>query len=468
MTKRAIRLISGKAHAVVPHDWESERAVLGGILLTPQLYQDVQSEAGMTRDDLHNPIHQALWDLLARLPTPDLLSAMSAATQAPDLAERIGGLAYLMALPAACPATQGVVARARALRAITVRRALLTASDRLRELSSDVVAAPDELLAESKAAVDSVSRYQSSRTWSDGTKAAGAALDAVVARMRGDDSGIVFMWPTLTEKLGKLRPEKLWILGGRPAMGKSSLASQMALMAAQQGIGAGVLSLEMGVPECAERALCQLSAVRAHRVRDGQLTPEEWGELNDAAERLKHLPLWFEYVPGLTLQRLRGLAFQLRQEAQKAGVPLGLIVVDYLQLMGGMADGQSKNDFYGDVTRAIKQLAGELQCSFLVLSQLNRNLESRSDKAPQMGDFRDSGAIEADADVILYVYRPEVYDENERPGEVDIGILKGRSGQIGTVPCEWQGAHYRFGKEKAPVQRPATQRRSHESRKYRE
>jgi replicative DNA helicase len=462
VTKRAIKLISGKASAVVPHDWESERVVLGGILSDPTLYRDLQSDVGLSRDDLHHPAHQALWDLMARLPTPDLLSAMSAAMQSEELAGHIGGVGYVAALPSACPSVAGVMARARALRAITVRRALLLAADQIRELAADVVAPPDELLSAAKGAVEGASQLQTARTWTDGGKAAGRALDALVARMRGEGGGIVFMWPKLTEKLGKMRPKKLWILGGRPAMGKSSLASQMALMAAQQGIGAGIISLEMDVSECAERALCQIAGVNAGAVRDGEITPDQWRELQRGQEILDGLPIWFEYVPGLTLSRLRGLAYQLRLESQRRGHPFGLLVVDYLQLMGGMPVGMSKNDFYGEITRSVKQLAGELECSILLLSQLNRNLESRTEKAPQMGDFRDSGAIEADADVILYVYRPEVYDENHRVGEVDIGILKGRSGQIGVVACAWEGRHYRFGGEVAPrmeEERPKTIRR---------
>ena len=465
MSKRPIKLISGKATAVVPHDWESERVVLGGILSDPTLYRDLQSDVGTTREDFHHPAHQAAWDLMARLPTPDFLSAMSAAMQSEELAGQLGGVSYIAALPSACPSVVGVAARARALRAITVRRALLVAAQRIQELSTDVVAPPDELLSAAKGAVEGATQLQSARTWTDGGKAAGSALDALVGRMRGEGGGIVFRWPKLTEKLGKMRPKKLWILGGRPAMGKSSLASQMVLMAAQQGIGAGIISLEMDVSECAERALCQIAGVNAGAVRDGEVNQEQWRALQDGQEVLDALPIWFEYVPGLTLSRLRGLAYQLRLESERKGFPFGLLVVDYLQLMGGMPVGMSKNDFYGEITRAAKQLAGELCCSILMLSQLNRNLESRTEKAPQMGDFRDSGAIEADADVILYVYRPEVYDENMRPGEVDIGILKGRSGQIGVVPCLWEGAHYRFGEqvaERVKDERPKTIRRVRE------
>jgi replicative DNA helicase len=323
-------------------------------------------------------------------------------------------------------------------------------SEEIQELSTDVIASADELITKAKETVDTTSGLVSTRTWVPAPEASTRTLNAIQDRlMKTGQQGIDFGWPTITKHLGFLRPTKLWVICARPAMGKSTLANQLAYIAAKQGVGTGFIGLEMDVEEHTERTLVQLSGVNAMDVRDGRLTKHQQMELGRFADYYDTLPMWVEYAPGLTMNRLRGMAYQLRAEAAAKGFPLGLLIVDYLQLMGGMANGQSKNDFYGDITRACKQLAGELKISIVMLSQLNRNLESRTDKRPMMSDLRESGAIEQDADVIIGIDRPEVWAANDRPGEADIVIMKARGGMTGVIAVQFHGATLTFGDEVA-------------------
>jgi len=445
----SLRLIKGRSKSYIPHDWESERAVLGGIMMDATLYKDLQSQCGLSRDDFHKPAHQELWDLMATMETPDLLSVISIATQMDmNSVERIGGMGYLAAMPNACPSVYGIIPRARALRTITVRRRLHLVGAEMMELSTDVIASADELITKAKEMVDTTSGLMSTRTWVPSPEASMRTLNAIQDRLtKTGQQGIDFGWPTITKHLGFLRPTKLWVICARPAMGKSTLANQLAYIAAKQGVGTGFIGLEMDVEEHTERTLVQLSGVNAMDVRDGNLTKHQQMELGRFADYYDTLPMWVEYAPGLTMNRLRGMAYQLRAEAAAKGFPLGLLIVDYLQLMGGMSNGQSKNDFYGDITRACKQLAGELKISIIMLSQLNRNLESRTDKRPMMSDLRESGAIEQDADVIIGIDRPEVWAQNDRPGEADIVIMKARGGMTGVIAVKFHGATLTFGDE---------------------
>lgn len=442
-----LRLVKAASKHVVPHDWEQERALIGGILMAPSWFKDVKSQIGITREDFHRPSHQNIWELMETLESPGFETVFSALTQMKD-PELYGGIAYVAAMPNACPAVDTIPFRAKSIRTITVRRKLWEVSEQIREISSDVVATSDEMLAKAKTVLESTAGLTSSRAWLTIGDATVKALQAIeLRRTQPDNHGIDFGWPTLTKMLGKLRSGKLWIIAARPSMGKTTLLDMCALRSASQGCGTGVISLEMDVEECTERSLVKLSGVSASKVRDGLLSYDEMLHMSSFQPYMDSLPLWIEFAPSVTLARIRGLVYQLRSDAEQKGTPLRVVFLDYLQIMGGKPSSQSENDFITEITKGLKQLAGETDISIIVLSQLNRKTEDRTDKCPTLGDLRGSGSIEQDADVVIAIDRPSQRDPNDRPGEADFAVLKARGGSVGRITVQWFDDTAMFGGE---------------------
>lgn len=441
-----LRLIKGKSH-ILPHSWESERSILGGVLMCPSLFKDLQSQCGLSSEDFHKPAHQKLWELMQSIETPDLTSVICVVSQASD-PEVFGGIAYTAALPNACPSVDMVVSVARMVKTISIRRKLKLIAMEISEIADDAISNSDEMIAKAKITLESVAGFTSSRAWLTIGDATAKALQAIeLRRTQPDSHGIDFGWPTLTKMLGKLRSGKLWIIAARPSMGKTTLLDMCALRSASQGCGTGVISLEMDVEECTERSLVKLSGVSASKVRDGLLSYDEMLHMSSFQPYMDSLPLWIEFAPSVTLARIRGLVYQLRSDAEQKGTPLRVVFLDYLQIMGGKPSSQSENDFITEITKGLKQLAGETEISIIVLSQLNRKTEDRTDKCPTLGDLRGSGSIEQDADVVIAIDRPSQRDPNDRPGEADFAVLKARGGSVGRITVQWFDDTAMFGGE---------------------
>ena len=225
----------------------------------------------------------------------------------------------------------------------------------------------------------------------------------------------------------------LIVLAARPSMGKTALAINIAEhVALKEDLPVAVFSMEMGASQLAIRIVGSIGRIDQGRLRTGKLIDDEWPRLSDAIERLKTVSLSIDETPGLTTSELRASARRLARSCGK----LGLVVVDYLQLMSGSGggDGENRATELGEISRGLKMLAKELQCPVIALSQLNRGVEQRTDKRPMMSDLRESGAIEQDADVIMFIYRDDYYNkESKEPGVAEIIIAKQRNGPTGTV-----------------------------------
>ncbi len=225
----------------------------------------------------------------------------------------------------------------------------------------------------------------------------------------------------------------LLVLAARPSMGKTALAINIAEnVAIHEGLPVAVFSMEMGASQLAVRIVGSMGRIDQSRLRTGKLSDEEWPRLSDAVEQLRTVSLFIDETPGLTVSELRASARRLARRCGK----LGLIVVDYLQLMSGSSggDGDNRATELGEISRGLKMLAKELQCPLNALSQLNRSVEQRTDKRPMMSDLRESGAIEQDADVIMFIYRDDYYNKDSKePGVAEVIIAKQRNGPTGTV-----------------------------------
>jgi replicative DNA helicase len=235
----------------------------------------------------------------------------------------------------------------------------------------------------------------------------------------------------------------LIVLAARPSMGKTAFAINIAEhVALNEGLPVAVFSMEMGAAQLAVRIVGSIGRINQGHLRTGKLTDDEWPRLTESIERLRHISLHIDETPGLTPSELRANARRLARQCGK----LGLIVVDYLQLMSGSkSDGENRATELGEISRGLKMLAKELQCPVIALSQLNRSVEQRTDKRPMMSDLRESGAIEQDADIIMFIYRDEYYNKDSKePGVAEIIIGKQRNGPTGTVKLAFLNQLTRF------------------------
>ena len=254
-----------------------------------------------------------------------------------------------------------------------------------------------------------------------------------MAKNPNDITGVPTGFYDFDRMTSGLQPGDLIVLAARPSMGKTALAINIAEhVALQEGLPVAVFSMEMGASQLAIRMVGSIGRIDQSRLRTGKLNEDEWPRLSEAIEKLRSVSLFIDETAGLTTSELRANARRLSRRCGK----LGLIVVDYLQLMTGSSgsDGENRATELGEISRGLKMLAKELQCPVIALSQLNRGVEQRTDKRPMMSDLRESGAIEQDADVIMFIYRDDYYNKDSKePGVAEVIIGKQRNGPTGTV-----------------------------------
>ena len=257
-----------------------------------------------------------------------------------------------------------------------------------------------------------------------------------------DVTGVPTGFTDLDRMTSGMHGGDLVIVAGRPSMGKTSLAMNIAEhVAIEQGLPVAVFSMEMGAVQLAMRMLGSVGMLDQHRMRTGKLLADDWPRVTHAVQRMQDAQLYIDETPALSSVDLRARARRLARQCGK----LGLIVIDYLQLMGASSAGENRATEISEISRSLKALAKELECPVIALSQLNRSLEQRPNKRPVMSDLRESGAIEQDADLILFIYRDEVYNpDSPDKGTAEIIIGKQRNGPIGTVRLTFQGSSTRF------------------------
>jgi len=415
------------------------------MLLDSRQIPDLLERVGA--EDFSRPDHVALFQLLVDLQASqgavDIVSLLDEVEKRQD-GERYGGPAYLAGLPGACPSVDNLHVYGQRVREHAVRRRLLKA---VQDIAEEVKAGEADLpalLDSAEKRVFDVAQLSGSRDWHPLSILVDEAMSAAETRAGnpGDVSGTPTGFIDLDRMLSGLHASDLLILAARPAMGKTAFALNIALHAADR-VGVGVFSLEMSRQQLTSRLLCAEARVDATRMRTGQLDANsDWVRLSSAAERLHRLPLFIDDSPGLTIAQLRSKARRLKTECPE----LGLIVVDYLQLMQGSGGAkESRENAISTISRGLKILAKDLHLPVIALSQLNRSLESRTDKRPMPSDLRESGAIEQDADVILFIYRDEVYNpDSPDKGLAEIIIAKQRAGPIGKVKLVFQGEYTLF------------------------
>ncbi|WP_200384048.1 replicative DNA helicase [Rhodocyclus tenuis] len=435
---------------VPPHSLEAEQSVLGGLLLDNSAWDriaDLLSEGDFYRDE-----HRRIWRQISKLferGKPVDAVTVAEALETAGQGEQTGGLAYLGELAANTPSASNIRRYAEIVRERAILRQLVSAGDEiagsaLNPLGRDPKTLLDEAEAKVFAIAESGFRHQS------GFQHINPLLTQVVERIQelhdrdnaSDITGVPTGYHDLDGKTSGLQPGDLLIVAGRPSMGKTSLALNMAEhVAIEVGLPVAVFSMEMGGAQLAMRMLASVGRLDSHRVRTGRLNDDEWSRLSLAIGKMHEAPLYIDETPALNPIDLRARARRLHRQCGS----LGLIVIDYLQLMSSTSAGENRATEISEISRSLKGLAKELSVPVIALSQLNRSLEQRPNKRPVMSDLRESGAIEQDADVIMFIYRDEVYNQDTPDkGIAEIIIAKQRNGPIGTVNLAFLGEYTRF------------------------
>ncbi len=438
---------------VLPHSLEAEASVLGGILLRNEVLTMLDT---LEADDFYDPKHKAVFAAMRRL--EELADPIDEVTLENELSRTgelgaIGGLAFLGRLAMKVPTADNAAYYARIIQDKSTARKLMVAASEISARGYEDYGEVQDFLDEAEAKIFEVTQRKETAGPQPIKGLIKEVFNSLDERFAAADgiTGVPTGFADLDQRTAGLQPTELIILAARPAMGKTSLALTIAQNSADPEHGSWpvlVFSLEMSSTQLAERMLCSEAGVDSTALRRGQLQRQDMTNLTYAAAKLSNAPILIDDTPALSLRELRARSRRFRANKDLfRDRKCGLIVVDYLQLMRGSqrARGGSREQEISEISRGLKSLAKELGCPVLALSQLNRSLESRTDKRPQLSDLRESGAIEQDADVILFIYRDVIYNEDtEDPNVAEIILGKNRHGATGTIKTRFEGRYTRF------------------------
>ena len=439
---------NGDAATAPPQNLEAEQSVLGAVLLSdtalPALIIDERLQPEDFYREAHGLIFQAMLDLHTVGEPVDALTLVEHLKQA-GLLERVGGRAAVDLLAGSVPAVGNVRQYARIVRENAMLRRLLRASYEIQARVHSHEAPPRELVDLAERSILEVAhddRRKDFRSIHDLLSAELDKLEQLSAEglsITGTPSG----FEDLDRITGGFQPGNLIILAARPGMGKSALMANFAEHAAlttQQAVA--LFSLEMSEGELAQRFIASQASVKGDDLRKGKVPPARWGKIMAASNRLAESALFVDDSSDLSVLDVRA---KTRRLAQQQADGLGLVLIDYLQLMRATGQTDNRAEQVGQISRGLKTLARELEVPVIALSQLNRGVEQRADKRPMLSDLRESGAIEQDADLVMFIYRDEYYDEDsEDEGLAEVHIAKHRNGGLGTVKMTFQGEYPRF------------------------
>ncbi len=424
---------------IPPHSPEGEASVLGGLLLDNDAWDrvaDLLSDTDFYRYE-HRIIYAAIGTLVSAGKPADVITVYEH-LQSQAKAEEVGGLAYLNALAQYVPSAGNIRRYAEIVRERAILRKLVGASDEIATAAFNPQGRPVvEIVDEAERKIFNIGE-QGSRL-KQGFQAMDRLVVTLLDRVQemaenpNDVTGVPTGFHDLDRLTAGLQAGDLIVLAARPSMGKTALAINIAEhVALNEGLPVAVFSMEMGASQLAVRIVGSIGRIDQGHLRTGRLNEEEWPRLIEAIEKLRSVSLHIDETAGLTTSELRASARRLARQCGQ----LGLIVVDYLQLMSGSGGSdENRATELGEISRGLKMLAKELKCPVIALSQLNRGVEQRQDKRPMMSDLRESGAIEQDADIIMFIYRDEYYSKDacKEPGVAEIIIAKQRNGPTGVV-----------------------------------
>ncbi|MEN8113719.1 MAG: replicative DNA helicase [Actinomycetota bacterium] len=432
MTSVAERPPGARQLQVPPHSIEAEESVLGAVLLSADAANIALEK--LQAEDFYRPSHQQVFEAVQTL--FDANEPIDAVTVSEGLRrdgtlERVGGVGFLTRLIDTVPTTSNVDYYAGIVEEHALRRRLMRVGGTIGGIATEMKEPISDVLDRAEQEVFQVAERRVGEGLAPIDPLLGPAIERAeeLQRLGSEVTGLPTGFRDLDRKLAGLHPTNLIIIAARPGMGKTSLALNIAQNVAQGGEPVAIFSLEMSREEIVSRMLCSAGRIDSQRLRTGRLSEADFTKLSNAASTLYKKPIYVDDSPGLTITEIRAKARRLRRRPG-----LGLVVVDYLQLMHGTS-GENRQQEIAIISRSLKNLARELDVPIIALSQLNRSLESREDKRPRLGDLRESGAIEQDSDVVLFIYRDEAYspDKVESKGVAEVVVAKHRQGAVGKV-----------------------------------
>jgi len=437
---------------VPPHSVEAEQSLLGALLLDNQAFDRVADL--VTAEDFYRDDHRRIWRHISKLiehARPADVVTVSESVDASEDKDKTGGPAYLGALAQNTPSALNIRRYAELVRERSVQRRLAQVATEIAE--SALAPAGKEvgqLLDEAESKIFQIAESGARRD--QGLLEIKPVLAKVFERIDhlyhrdnpSDVTGVPTGYTRIDQMTSGMQPGDLVIIAARPSMGKTALALNIAEhVAVDNGLPVAVFSMEMSSTQLAMRMLGSIARVDQHKMRTGRLNDKEWGDLSEAMGKLHETPLFIDEGGALTALEVRARARRLKRQYSK----LGLIVIDYLQLMAASTQGENRATEISEISRSLKAMAKELDVPVIALSQLNRAVDQRPDRRPVMSDLRESGAIEQDADVIMFIYREVVYKPDlpeDQRGLAEVIIGKQRNGPIGTVKLTFLGQHTRF------------------------
>src|SRR3954463_1735012 len=434
---------------VPPHNLEAETSVLGAVLLTEQALDGILLEVCLRADDFYRPRHQLIFGAMVRLKEKAEPEAVDALTVCDDLKragelEEAGGESYVHSLPTEVPAVGNVLHYARIVKEYSLLRRVLTAT---RDIQDEVLSrsgSPRDLIERAEKTLFQIGHDDGKGEMRSIEDVLHEEVDKLEALSRQDVglTGTPSGFNDLDDLTGGFQAGNLVVLAARPSMGKSALATNIAENAAvKHGKPVALFSLEMSETELAHRFIASQARLSSDELRKGRVKGDRWPKVLKAVEKLAAAPLYVDDSSDIGILEIRSKSRRLHARQE-----LGLVIVDYLQLM--RPDGRSEAsrvELIGQISRGLKILARELEIPVIAISQLSRAVESRNPPTPMLSDLRESGNIEQDADLVMFIYRDEYYnEESERLGEADLIIAKHRNGPIGKVVLTFQPKFPKF------------------------
>lgn len=428
-----------------PQNIEAEQAVLGAVLIKKEALTEVQ-EVLKPEDfyrEAHRIVYSAMEDLFINNEAVDLVT-LTEQLRKKDQLDKVGGLAFVTALANSVPTAANVIYHAKIVREKAELRSLIDAAT---EIAGKAYEDADEVETIMDEAEKKILSIAASRTVSDFEPIKSILMNSIdristLYESKGGLTGLSTGFKDLDALTSGLQASDLVLVAARPSMGKTAFTLNIAAHAAMRGHSVAFFSLEMSKEQLVQRMLCSEGAIDSQRLRTGQLEGEEWGRLIGTADKLSKAKIYIDDTPGITVMELRSKARRLKAEHG-----LELVVIDYLQLMQGRSarNSDSRQQEISEISRSLKALARELNVPVVALSQLSRSVESRQVKKPMLSDLRESGSLEQDADIVMFLYREDYYDQDtENKNITEVIIAKHRNGPVDTVSLFFQKEFTKF------------------------